>query len=140
MSGTKGKRGEKEVMTEGERYGMVPMRAPASGGGGQQRDLPDIIMGDGQGLILVIEAKRAKEGRVYLPREEWMALKRFAVGFHPDAEPVITVRWDYDTTIYAAPLSEVTVTDAGKLSVTRARSTEQWRTLRDLIEYLQARD
>lgn len=136
MSGTKGKKGEKEVMAEGEEHGMTPMRAPASGGGGQQRDLPDVLMGDGHGLILAIEAKRAKDGQIYLPAEEWEALKRFAEGFHPDAVAVITVRWDYDTTIYAAPLPDVPRTDAGKLSVTKTRSTEHWRTLGELIEEL----
>lgn len=140
MSGTKGKKGEKEVMDVGESCGMTPIRAPASGGGGQQRDLPDVLMGDGVGLILAIEAKRAKDGQIYLPPEEWEALKRFTEGFHPDTVAVITVRWDHDTTIYAAPLPEVDRTGSGKLSVTKTRSTEHWRTLEELIEDLQAAD
>jgi len=135
MSGRKGKQAEKELMDRVEELGFAPMRAPASGGGGQSRDLPDVLVGDGE-HILAIEVKRSGKNQVYLTPAEVEALMRFAEAFHADATPVIAVRWDYDTTFYLAGPVSLSTTDSGNVSVTKDRSTTHWTTLGEYVAIL----
>lgn len=91
------------------------MRAPASGGATEE-ELPDMLIGSAEhDMSFALEAKRVGEGRAYITREETAALVQFAVDF--GAFPVVSGRWDGDTTHYITPVDPAPRTKSGNISL-----------------------
>lgn len=92
-SNSKGDRRERELVDRLDESGFAVMRAPASGSA-TDRELPDVLAGDGDGFY-AIEAKSSKRDEyIYLTHAEVAALVTYAVNF--GAEAKIGVRYDYD--------------------------------------------
>lgn len=88
----KGARGERELISILENRGYVCLRAPASGAG-TERELPDVIAGDGSHFI-VFEVKRfGSDDYDYISKSEIEDLKYYADNF--GAEYYIAVRFDH---------------------------------------------
>lgn len=93
--------------------GWAVMRAPASGGG-TDRDLPDILAGNGR-TFLIIELKSSGGDPIYIDQEEVEALRRFAQNFGGVA--MIACRWSSrslrDDSFYLQRPENLYRTDAG---------------------------
>lgn len=134
MSSTKGSRVEREEVNLLLDLGFEIMRAPSSGAA-TSRDLPDVLAGNGEGLIIATETKAWKDGTHYFSEEEVAALVRFANGFHPDAVPLLCTRWNQDTHFYVArPDAEALHrTDSGNVRAKKKVCQEEWETLQDYV-------
>jgi Holliday junction resolvase len=83
-------------------------------------DLPDVLVGGGPPVLdtpwaVELKSKDPDDGSIYVPSEEVDALLRFADAF--DAEPLIGVRWDEDTTWYLDDPDVFYRTDAGSVRI-----------------------
>lgn len=134
MSSTKGDRVEREFINLLRDLGLKIMRAPSSGSA-TTRDLPDVLAGNGEGIILAGEVKAGGGDRLYLEEEEVDALLRFARGFHPDTVPLIVTRWDRDTNFYVRHAEDERLhrTDSGKVRAKKETCAEEWRTVEDFL-------
>jgi Holliday junction resolvase len=134
MSSTKGDRVERECINRLRDLGLKIMRAPSSGSA-TTRDLPDVLAGDGEGIIIAGEVKAGGGERLYLEGKEVSALVRFARGFHPDAVPLIVTRWDRDTNFYVRHAEDERLhrTDSGKVRAKKETCAEEWRTVEDFL-------
>jgi Holliday junction resolvase len=84
---------ERELVRIFASAGYAPIRGAASGGG-TERELPDVFVGDGEHVFAVeLKARDPPEGSVasYGPLDDLDDLTYFAEAF--DAEPLIAVRW-----------------------------------------------
>lgn len=95
-SNSKGDRRERELVNQLADHGYAVLRAPSSGSA-TDRDLPDILAGNGL-QFLAIEAKTQANDKLYVPRRELESLEYFAAQF--GAIPRLATRWDGDTTWY----------------------------------------
>jgi len=134
MSASKGSRVERELVNLLLDLGFEIMRAPSSGAA-TSRDLPDVLAGNGDGLIVAVELKAWKDGTHYFDEEEVAALQRFANGFHPDTVPLLGTRWNQDTRFYVArPDAEALHrTDSGNVRAKKEVAREEWETLEDYV-------
>lgn len=88
----KGARGERELIGILEDNGFACLRAPASGAG-TERELPDVIAGDGD-VFFVFEVKRwDNKDYGYLSKKEFGDLEFFAESFGAKARAAI--RFDH---------------------------------------------
>lgn len=105
---TKGDRRERELVNALDDRGWVVMRAPASGGA-TDRELPDVLAGDGDEFYAT-EAKSSAGDPIYYDQEEVHDLGTFSDGF--GAEPRLGARFDREDWYFAAP-HEVYQTNGG---------------------------
>jgi Holliday junction resolvase len=89
-SNTKGDRREREIVNWLSENGWAVMRAPASGSA-TDRDLPDLVAGDGDGFIAA-EVKASGGDPIYLGSEEAESLRYFAGQF--GAVAYVAVKFD----------------------------------------------
>lgn len=132
--GNKGDRGERELVNLLRDLDFKIMRAPSSGSA-TTRDLPDVLAGNGEGILIACEGKFWADGTHYFSEEEVAALKRFAFGFHPQCKPLLATRWNRDKTWYVrhADDARLHVTDGGNVRAKKETCTEEWRTLEDFL-------
>lgn len=130
----KGTRIEREFVNLLRDLGFQIMRAPASGGA-TDRDLPDVLAGNGEGILVACEVKGWADGTHYYEEEEVAALTRFAYGFHPECVPLLTTRWNQDTSFYVrhAEDARLHTTDGGNVRAKKDVCTEEWRTIEDFL-------
>ena len=86
-------RWERELIRIFASAGYVPMRGAASGGG-TDRELPDVFVGDGEHVFAIeLKTRSPPEGSAacYGPIDDLEDLQHFAEAFK--AEPLIAVRW-----------------------------------------------
>mgnify|MGYP006291759107 CR=1 FL=1 len=134
MSSTKGDRVEREFINLLRDLGLKIMRAPSSGSA-TTRDLPDVLAGNGEEILIGCEVKASGGDRLYIEEHEVEALKRFTAGFHPDCVPLLVTRWDQDTNFYVRHAEDERLhrTDSGKTRAKKSVCAEEWRTLEDFI-------
>jgi Holliday junction resolvase len=108
----KGDRRERELVNLLDEAGFAVMRAPASGSA-TDRDLPDILAGDGD-VFYAIEAKSSAGDPIYLTGEEVESLVYFAQNFGAKAR--IGVRFDREDWYFFHP-GDLYVTDGGNYRV-----------------------
>jgi Holliday junction resolvase len=108
----KGDRRERELVNLLDEAGFAVMRAPASGSA-TDRDLPDILAGDGD-VFYAIEAKSSAGDPIYLTGEEVESLVYFAQNFGAKAR--IAVRFDREDWYFFHP-GDLYVTDGGNYRV-----------------------
>jgi Holliday junction resolvase len=113
-SNEKGDRRERELVNLLDDAGFAVMRAPSSGSA-TDRDLPDVLAGDGD-RFFAIEAKSSADDRIYLTGEEVASLVYFARSF--GARPRIGVRFDREDWYFFHP-DDCYVTDGGNYRVKR---------------------
>ncbi|MFC7008784.1 Holliday junction resolvase Hjc [Halalkalicoccus salilacus] len=114
MANRKGDRRERELVNRLDEAGFAVMRAPASGGA-TQRDLPDVLAGNGD-VFYAIEAKSSAGDPIYLTGEEVEALVYFARNFGAKAR--IGVRFDREDWYFFHP-GDLYTTDGGNYRVKR---------------------
>lgn len=134
MSSTKGSRVERELVNLLRDLGFKIMRAPSSGAA-TSRDLPDVLAGNGDGLLIAMEVKAWAEGTHYFSEEEVAALQSFASGFHPHCIPLLVTRWNRDTHFYLArPDAEALHrTDSGNVRAKKQVCQAEWEALEDYV-------
>ena len=130
----KGTRIEREFVNLLRDLGFEIMRAPASGAA-TDRDLPDVLAGNGEGVIVATEVKGWKDGTHYFDEAEVAALGRFARGFHPACVPLLVTRWNQDTNFYVRQVGDARLhtTDAGNVRAKKETCTEEWRTVEGFL-------
>jgi Holliday junction resolvase len=111
-SNEKGDRRERELVNELDAAGFAVMRAPASGSA-TERDLPDVLAGDGSDFFAV-EAKSSAGDPIYLDGSEVEALLFFARNF--GAKPRVGVRFDGEEWYFFHP-GDLYTTDGGNYRV-----------------------
>lgn len=89
-SNSKGDRGEREIVNWLTDNGWAVVRSPSSGSA-TDRDLPDIIAGNGTAHVAA-EVKRLSDGPAYVEGEKVADLQAFAADF--GATPYIAVKFD----------------------------------------------
>ncbi len=114
MSSRKGDRRERELVNLLDEAGFAVMRAPASGSA-TERDLPDVLAGDGD-RFFAVEAKSSADDVIYLSGEEVESLVYFARNFGAKAR--IGVRFDQEDWYFFHP-SDLYTTDGGNYRVKR---------------------
>lgn len=119
-SNKKGATAERELVNTFHDAGFAVMRAPSSGSA-TERDLPDVLAGDGEHFYAV-EAKSSSGDPIYLDAAEVEALEYFAENF--GARPRIGVRFDYSDWYFFAP-GECYRTDAGSYRVKKATAESE---------------
>jgi Holliday junction resolvase len=113
-SNRKGDRRERELVNRLDEAGFAVMRAPASGAA-TDRDLPDVLAGDGDAFYAV-EVKSSAGDPIYLSGEEVEALVYFAQNF--GARPRVGVRFDREDWYFFHP-GDLYRTDGGNYRVKR---------------------
>jgi len=108
----KGDRRERELVNRLDEAGFAVMRAPASGSA-TERDLPDVLAGDGD-VFYAVEAKSSAGDPIYLSGDEVESLVYFAQNFGAKAR--IGVRFDREDWFFFHP-GDLHVTDGGNYRV-----------------------
>ncbi|PSQ60591.1 nucleoid-structuring protein H-NS [Halobacteriales archaeon SW_7_71_33] len=114
MSSRKGDRRERELVNLLDEAGFAVMRAPASGSA-TDRDLPDVLAGDGD-RFFAVEAKSSADDAIYLSGGEVESLVYFARNFGARAR--VGVRFDEEDWYFFHP-DELYTTDGGNYRVKR---------------------
>lgn len=127
MSYSKGARGERELLSVFSEYDFVGLRAPSSGST-TQRELPDILVGDGS-CVLAVEAKRSGGDYQYIDKYEIDDLYYFAEAF--GAEPYIAVRFDYGDWFFFKE-DELHKTDSGQYRV-KNENVDKGRSISEIV-------
>ena len=127
MSSTKGARLERELTNELDSLGFAVIRVPSSGSA-TQRDLPDVIAGNGTDTY-AIEVKASKAQPIYLDGGEVDSLEHFAERF--GAKPLIGARFNREPWRFYEP-NECHVTDGGMYRVKKELANSAGRNLEGL--------
>lgn len=133
-----GDRYEREFVNFVEEHGWAAVRLGASGGG-TDRNLPDVLMGDAGIRYWAVEEKYSgQKKQVYIEQDEARRLREFATRF--GAKPMVAVRYstrldgDHEADWYVAPLAEPPRTGAGNLKLNLSVVMEQdWPTLSEVV-------
>lgn len=128
MANRKGDRRERELVNRLDEAGFAVMRAPASGGA-TQRELPDVLAGDGE-VFYAVEAKSSSGKPIYLSGEEVEALIYFARNF--GARPKVGVRFDREEWYFFHP-GDLHLTDGGNYRVKKEMALARGETIEDLV-------
>lgn len=128
MSQAKGDRRERELVNRLDEAGFAVMRAPASGSA-TQRDLPDVLAGDGE-TFYAIEVKSSAGDPIYLTGEEVEALVYFSRNFGAKAR--IGVRFDRESWYFFHP-GTLHVTDGGNYRVKKEQAIKAGITFEELV-------
>ena len=126
-SNEKGDRRERELVNRLDSAGFAVMRAPASGSA-TERDLPDVLAGDGD-RFYAVEAKSSAGDPIYLDGEEVEALVYFARNF--GAKPRVGVRFDREDWYFFHP-ADLHTTDGGNYRVKKERALADGEDLAEL--------
>jgi Holliday junction resolvase len=129
MANRKGDRRERELVNRLDEAGFAVMRAPASGGA-TQRELPDVLAGNGQ-VFYAIEAKSSAKKPIYLSGEEIEALVYFSRNF--GARPKIGVRFDREDWYFFHP-ADIYKTDGGNYRVKKKMALTEGETIEGLTK------
>jgi Holliday junction resolvase len=128
MSNEKGDRRERELVNELDDAGFAVMRAPASGSA-TDRDLPDILGGDGD-RFYAIEVKSSAGDPIYLSGDEIESLVYFARNFGARAR--IGVRFDQEDWYFFHP-GELYTTDGGNYRVKKETALAEGTDFEELV-------
>ena len=123
----KGDRRERELVNRLDEAGFAVLRAPASGSA-TDRELPDVLAGDGDAFHAV-EEKSSAGDPIYLTGEEVEALVYFARNF--GAQPKIGVRFDREDWYFFHP-SDCHTTDGGNYRVKKETALADGDTVAEL--------
>lgn len=115
---------EREIVKKLEQKGYKAIRTPHSGAG-TNRDLPDIIAGNGRGKYYAIEVKSSRKDYIYIQKEQLLELERFALGF--GATPIIIARFTYQPP-FIIPYTKLPRTRSGKGKIKRD-NIKQYKTI-----------
>lgn len=126
-SSDKGDRRERELVNILHERGYAVMRAPSSGSG-TERNLPDILAGDGS-RFYAFEVKASQDTQVYLDGEEIEALIYFTRNFGARAR--IAVRFDREDWYFFHP-NDLYTTNSGNYRIKREKAVEHGLTFDDL--------
>jgi Holliday junction resolvase len=126
-SNEKGDRRERELVNRLDEAGFAVMRAPASGSA-TERDLPDVLAGDGE-RFYAVEAKSSAGNPIYLDGEEVEALVYFARNF--GAKPRVGVRFDREDWYFFHP-ADLHTTDGGNYRVKKETALADGEDLAEL--------
>ncbi len=129
MANNKGDRRERELVNLFDDDGFAVMRAPASGGG-TDRELPDILVGDGN-LFYSIEAKSSSGQPIYVKQKEIEDLNYFSSKF--GCEPRIAVRFDREDWYFFDP-DDCYRTDSGNYRIKKGTAIEDGISYHELVE------
>ncbi len=124
----KGDRRERELVNILYDHEFAVMRAPSSGGG-TQRELPDVLAGNGTDFY-AIEAKSSDGRPIYIDKEEVDGLNFFSNNF--GAKPRIGVRFDREKWYFFHP-NELYRTDSGNYRVKKEKALKDGV---DLMEFV----
>lgn len=132
--GDKGYRNERELRQKLSSRGFAILRTPSSGSSTTD-DLPDITAGYYGRAMIAAEAKRSNPTPIYLDRDEIRALAAFSHNF--GALPVVTGRWDQDTTQYVCHIHDLYETDGGNYRMHPDEAKDgEYATLDDLLDMM----